>query len=228
MDPPPIVLASLTFCVPVDPPPVVYFHLLFVLLWIRLPLFIFTYFLCGCGSSSHCFSFTYFLCCCGSSSQSSGSFRSSLWMTALSSCRHRMSSSSCSIRCKSDVLFRQISDEMLQTSDKNVVNDWWTTRPRTDVLSIITVRNVDPPPPRQTPPWADPLPLEQNPSPTPETATAADGTHPTGIHSCFTIMLKDAFNSLQYQCSERKVSALIRSGSDEHLRTKKKLQVGNG
>ena len=36
-------------------------------------------------------------------------------------------------------------------------------------------------PPRQTSPWAPP---RQTPTPT-EMATVADGTHPTGIHSCF-------------------------------------------
>ena len=33
------------------------------------------------------------------------------------------------------------------------------------------------PPPEQTPPW-------QTTCPPPEMATAADGTHPTGMHSC--------------------------------------------
>ena len=46
------------------------------------------------------------------------------------------------------------------------------------------------PPPKQTPPRSrHPPPLEQTPPgsrhpPTRETATAADGTHPTGMHSC--------------------------------------------
>ena len=50
-------------------------------------------------------------------------------------------------------------------------------------------------PPRQTPlgrhtplgshsPGQKPHPLGRHPLP-PETATAADGTHPTGMHSCF-------------------------------------------
>ena len=46
-------------------------------------------------------------------------------------------------------------------------------------------RQISPPPaitpgqthPTQTPAWADPPPDQ--------TATAADGTHPTGMHSCF-------------------------------------------
>ena len=49
---------------------------------------------------------------------------------------------------------------------------------------------ITPPPPEQTPPGADPPgtrhpPPEQTPPPPgAETATAADGTHPTGMHSC--------------------------------------------
>ena len=46
----------------------------------------------------------------------------------------------------------------------------------------------DRPPPRQTPPWED------TPSPQ-QTATAADVTHPTGMHSCF-----KCFNELFYVC----------------------------
>ena len=38
------------------------------------------------------------------------------------------------------------------------------------------------PPSRQTPFRADPSPQPDTP---PEMATAADGTHPTGIHSCY-------------------------------------------
>ena len=45
---------------------------------------------------------THFLFSVGFSSQFSGNLRSSLWMTARSSCRQRMSSSSCSIRITSD------------------------------------------------------------------------------------------------------------------------------
>ena len=41
----------------------------------------------------------------------------------------------------------------------------------------------DQPPP---PPWANHLPRDQaTPLPQEQTATAADGTHPTGMHSCF-------------------------------------------
>ena len=45
-------------------------------------------------------------------------------------------------------------------------------------------------PPEQTPPGGDPLeqtpPREQIPrSRHPQTATVADGTHPTGMHSCY-------------------------------------------
>ena len=43
-------------------------------------------------------------------------------------------------------------------------------------------------PPGQTPPWADTPqadPWADTPPPAPQTATAADGTHPTGVHSCF-------------------------------------------
>ena len=36
----------------------------------------------------------------------------------------------------------------------------------------------NPPPPRQTASWADTPPLK-------EMTTAADGMHPTGIHSCW-------------------------------------------
>ena len=42
-------------------------------------------------------------------------------------------------------------------------------------------RQTPPPgqtPPRQTPPWADTHPVQTQPR------TAADGTHPTGMHSC--------------------------------------------
>ena len=45
-------------------------------------------------------------------------------------------------------------------------------------------------PPRQTPLWADP------PSPS-EMATAADGTHPTGMHSCFLIERDAPVTTLQ-------------------------------
>ena len=41
-------------------------------------------------------------------------------------------------------------------------------------------------PPRQTPPWADTPPGRHS---LPETATAADGTHPTGMLSCRYIIL---------------------------------------
>ena len=39
-------------------------------------------------------------------------------------------------------------------------------------------------PPRQTPPGKTP-PRQNHHPPRPETATASDGTHPTGAHSCF-------------------------------------------
>ena len=39
-------------------------------------------------------------------------------------------------------------------------------------------------PPTQTHPWSD-TPLLCRPPQSPQTATAADGTHPTGMHSCF-------------------------------------------
>ena len=43
-------------------------------------------------------------------------------------------------------------------------------------------------PPRQTPPWTDTtLPLGRHHPPPGQTATAADDTHPTGIHSCFAV-----------------------------------------
>ena len=36
--------------------------------------------------------------------------------------------------------------------------------------------------------WAD-IPLGRHPCPPQQTATSADGTHPTGMHSCFTVKL---------------------------------------
>ena len=46
-------------------------------------------------------------------------------------------------------------------------------------------KQTHPPPPRGDPPRAD-TPQEQTPPPPLETATAADGTHPTGMHTCVT------------------------------------------
>ena len=43
------------------------------------------------------------------------------------------------------------------------------------------------PPPGQTHPWADTLPGQ---TPIQQTATAADGMHPTGMHSCFMFVLQ--------------------------------------
>ena len=40
------------------------------------------------------------------------------------------------------------------------------------------------PHPTRHPPGADTLPRDQAPSPPQQTATVADGTHPTGKHSC--------------------------------------------
>ena len=48
------------------------------------------------------------------------------------------------------------------------------------------------PHPGQTPPGSHPPdrhPLTDTPAPAPEMATAADGTHPTGMHSCFNLQL---------------------------------------
>ena len=43
-------------------------------------------------------------------------------------------------------------------------------------------------PPEQTPPrGADTSPRSRHPPPPRDTATAADGTHPTGMHSCFNL-----------------------------------------
>ena len=44
-------------------------------------------------------------------------------------------------------------------------------------------------PPRQTPPRQMPPGQTLPPPPSPETATVADGTHPTGMHSCFVLNL---------------------------------------
>ena len=44
-------------------------------------------------------------------------------------------------------------------------------------------------PPRADPPWSDPPPQQ--------TATAADGTHPTGMHSCINLVLQQQKLSLQ-------------------------------
>ena len=43
-----------------------------------------------------------------------------------------------------------------------------------------------PTPPRTEPPWADTPSLADTPTPT---ATAAEGTHPTGMHSCCVVFL---------------------------------------
>ena len=72
-----------------------------------------------------------------------------------------------------------------------------------------TPRSRHPPgadtPQEQTPPWEQtPPPLEQTPprsrhtprskhTPPRETATAADGTHPTGMHSCYILPLSNIF-----------------------------------
>ena len=45
------------------------------------------------------------------------------------------------------------------------------------------------PPPGQTPPQADPLPGQTPGADTPPTATAADGTHTTGMHYCSRIVI---------------------------------------
>ena len=58
---------------------------------------------------------------------------------------------------------------------------------------LFTERGWQTPPPRADTPLAvTPLtdtPLADTPAPTPEMATAADGTHPTGMHSCFNLQL---------------------------------------
>ena len=46
-----------------------------------------------------------------------------------------------------------------------------------------------PPPPGQTPPAGRHTPWQADTPPHPGTATAADGTHPTEMHSCFLLLL---------------------------------------
>ena len=52
---------------------------------------------------------------------------------------------------------------------------------------ILGYTHLDRPPPRAgTATWADTPPLGRHP-PAGQTVNAADGTHPTGIHSCFVV-----------------------------------------
>ena len=55
------------------------------------------------------------------------------------------------------------------------------------------------PPRSRHPPWEQTSPRSRHPPPPGETATAADGTHPTGMHSCFVIDLFH-FPCLLFHC----------------------------
>ena len=91
--------------------------------------------------------------------------------------------------------------------------------------------------PAQTPPWVDTPPQTpprqtpwvntpgQTPDPPPETATAADGTHPTGMHSCYSLLcigrstgvswtcVPLSVQFLSFSCSFRNISGQIKVGS---------------
>ena len=65
---------------------------------------------------------------------------------------------------------------------------WTDTPPRAGLPPTETPWQTPRPPPGLTQPWQTPVPPREDPllhrPPTPEMATAVDGTHPTGMHSC--------------------------------------------
>ena len=70
-------------------------------------------------------------------------------------------------------------------------------------LSVILFTGGRCRPPRQTPPgqtssWADSPRQTQTPSP--ESATAEGGTHPTGMHSCFFFIYKAKQECIPVEC----------------------------
>ena len=57
---------------------------------------------------------------------------------------------------------------------------------------ILSTGGVSGRPPGQTPPWTDIPRVDSPQADIPrQTATAADGTHPTGMHSCMTLFLSN-------------------------------------
>ena len=63
----------------------------------------------------------------------------------------------------------------------------------------------------QTPPWADTLPAQTAPPP-PPVATAPDGMHPTGMHSCWETVLGSIIQFSGAPDSFSKTSAPLKSG----------------
>ena len=94
------------------------------------------------------------------------------------------------------VMFLHLS-VILSTGGGICLSACWDTTPPQDQAPGTRYTPLGPGPPDQAPPPRGQVPLgpdtppdQTPPPPGAETATAADGTHPTGMHSCFILLVR--------------------------------------